>query len=204
MSAHWTDMTSAERCVAIVEIYPTTKGTGRTIAEALTARFKVQITRSSVISMYARHADKLKMVPLTGPSKATAGNVPAKAKSAEKKIRRPSALMVASGMQFITPKPKPAPAPKRVDQSVPVRRAVQPVVSEVLSSPVTVPVPKNRELYQLERCDCRWPVSGDRENTLFCAHATRLESPYCDYHAKLSVGTGSRAERSAVPARLMR
>lgn len=202
MSAHWTDMTSAERCVAIVEIYPSTKGTGRTIAEALTARFNVQITRSSVISMYARHAEKLKTVPLTGPSKAAAGSVPVKAKPAEKKIRRPSALMVASGMQFITPKPKPA--PKRVDQSVPVRRAVQAEAPAIASLPMTVPVPKNRELYQLERCDCRWPVSGDRENTLFCAHATRLESPYCDYHAKLSVGLGSRAERSAVPARLIR
>jgi GcrA cell cycle regulator len=195
-------MTSAERCVAIVEIYPSTKGTGRTIAEALTARFKVQITRSSVISMYARHADKLKTVPLTGPSKATAGGVTGKAKPAEKKIRRPSALMVASGMQFITPKPKPAPKPKPVEHAVPVRRAVQPEAHAVASLPV--PVPKNLELYQLERCDCRWPVSGNREKTLFCARATRLETPYCDFHAALSVGTGSRAERSAVPARLMR
>jgi|GEM_PF-6663277 len=202
MSAHWTDMTSAERCVAIAEVYPSTRGTGRTIAEALSSRFKVQITRSSVISMYARHADKLTAVPLSGKPRPTSGGVSAPAKPAAKKIRRPSALMVASGMQFVSPKPKPAPAPKRVDQSVPVRRAAQPALPEVAS--LSVPVPKNILLYQLNHCDCRWPVSGDREKTLFCAHPTRLESPYCDFHATLSVGEGSRAERSAVPARLMR
>jgi len=201
MSAHWTNMTIAERCGAIVEVYPSTKGTGKTIAEALSARFKSQITRSSVISMYARHADKLKAVPLTGRPTARISK-PVPGEPAVKKIRRPSALMVASGMQFITPKPKPAPKPKPVEHAVPVRRAVQPEAHAVASLPV--PVPKNLELYQLERCDCRWPVSGDREKTLFCAHATRLETPYCDFHAALSVGTGSRAERSAVPARLLR
>lgn len=194
-------MTIAERCGAIVEVYPSTKGTGKTIAEALSARFKSQITRSSVISMYARHADKLKAVPLTGRPTARISK-PVPGEPAVKKIRRPSALMVASGMQFVSPKPKPAPAPKRVDQSVPVRRAAQPALPEVAS--LSVPVPKNILLYQLNHCDCRRPVSGDREKTLFCAHPTRLEAPYCDFHATLSVGEGSRAERSAVPARLMR
>ena len=57
--------------------------------------------------------------------------------------------------------------------------------------------PLNVTLLELDPHQCRWPVSGEREHTLFCGHV-RLEAySYCPAHQRLSVGPGTPSERRA-------
>jgi len=191
MQQEWKNLDADERCAAIIAIYPKTKGTGKEIAHALSQQFRVTITRNAVISHYNRHASKLVEVPLTGTpnretkSRAAAGQkkpvapIPAKPK-------KPSGLLLRSGGHFAQP--------------VLVKPAATP---PVLAQPLTAPEPLRLKLYQLERNQCRWPVGGERENTLFCGVGTEPQASYCWCHRKMSVGIGSRAERDAIPRRMV-
>lgn len=178
----WNALTTDQRIDAIKTIYPETIGTARSIAEALTKQFDGTVSRSAIVSYYSRYPDKLKSAPLTGKLKAEAGTPLEPV--AKKKIKRPSMLLVSTGTHFAAPKKASAPA------------AVDPVT-------VTIPVPDPLllRLFELERNHCKWPVAGDRENTLFCGADQVDNGPYCACHKAMSVGRGSRAERDAVPMR---
>ncbi|MFK4259059.1 GcrA family cell cycle regulator [Agrobacterium tumefaciens] len=193
MHQEWKNLNADERCAAIIAIYPKTKGTGKEIAHALSQQFRVTISRNAVISHYNRHAPKLVDVPLTGTPnrylKPKSGisapkqqTKPAAVPSA--KPKKPSSLLLRSGGHFAQP--------------VLVKPLAKP---PVLEQPLTAPEPKYLELYLLKSNECRWPVEGDRENTLFCGAATDQQESYCPCHRKMSIGIGSRAERDALRRR---
>ena len=189
MQQEWKNLDADERCAAIIAIYPKTKGTGKEIAHALSQQFQVTITRNAVISHYNRHASKLVEVPLTGtPNRETKSCAAAGQKRpvapTPAKPKKPSGLLLRSGGHFAQP--------------VLVKPAATP---PVLAQPLTAPEPLRLKLYQLERNQCRWPVDGDRENTLFCGAATDEQESYCPCHRKMSIGIGSRAERDALRRR---
>ncbi len=193
MQQEWKNLDADERCAAIIAIYPKTKGTGKEIAHALSQQFRVTISRNAVISHYNRHAPKLVDVPLTGTpnrylkpkseiSAPKQQTKPAAVPSA--KPKKPSSLLLRSGGHFAQP--------------VLVKPLAKP---PVLEQPLTAPEPKYLELYLLKSNECRWPVEGDRENTLFCGAATDQQESYCPCHRKMSIGIGSRAERDALRRR---
>ncbi len=193
MQQEWKNLNADERCAAIIAIYPKTKGTGKEIAHALSQQFRVTISRNAVISHYNRHAPKLVDVPLTGTpnrylkpkseiSAPKQQTKPAAVPSA--KPKKPSSLLLRSGGHFAQP--------------VMVKPAATP---PVLEQPSIAPEPKYLELYLLKSNECRWPVEGDRENTLFCGAATDQQESYCPCHRKMSIGIGSRAERDALRRR---
>ena len=192
MQQEWKNLNADERCAAIIAIYPKTKGTGKEIAHALSQHFRVTISRNAVISHYNRHAPKLVDVPLTGtPNRATKSGAagkkrlsPPKPVKEPAKPKKPSGLLLRSGGHFAQP--------------VLVKPAAMP---PVLEQPLTAPEPLRLKLYQLERNQCRWPVEGDRENTLFCGAVTDEQESYCPCHRKMSIGIGSRAERDALRGR---
>ncbi|MGV1752816.1 GcrA family cell cycle regulator [Agrobacterium sp. CG674] len=203
MKTRWRTLSADVRSAAIIEAHPKTIGTGAAIAAALSRKYAQVITRSSVISFYNRHPDLVASVPLSGrPGREMAKVIADAAKPSatrtptpkpapvepRPKPKRPSALLAANGMAFAAPKIKPAPPPVV---------AAEPVPS------VPAPEPLNLRLYELESHHCRWPLKADRENTLFCANATHDGTSYCHFHKTKSVGTGSRAERGAVPWRLL-
>lgn len=201
MKQRWRTLSAEARSAAIIEVHPTTIGTGKAIADALSRKFGQIISRSSIISFYNRHPDMIASVPLTGRPWREAAQVDGDAVKAtappkrpavpavpRARPKRPSALLAANGMAFAAPKTKPVPAPVITAEPVPS---------------IPAPEPLNLRLYELETRHCRWPISGDRENMLFCANATHDGTSYCHSHHKASVGTGSRAERGAVPRRLL-
>ncbi|MCI9865538.1 hypothetical protein RHIZ_06230 [Rhizobium skierniewicense] len=201
MKTRWRTLSAEARSAAIIEVHPTTIGTGAAIAAALSRKYAQIITRSSVISFYNRHPDMVASVPLSGrPGRelakvmadAAKPSAPRKPKPApvepRAKPKRPSALLAANGMAFAAPKIKPAPPPVVTAEPVPS---------------IPVPSPLNLRLYELEPHHCHWPLKGERADMLFCANATHEGSSYCHYHTKKSVGIGSRAERGAVPRRLL-
>jgi len=193
MQQEWKDLNADERCAAIIAIYPKTKGTGKEIANALSQQFRITISRNAVISHYNRHASKLVDVPLTGTpnrymkpkSEIAAPKQEAKpAAVPSPKPKKPSSLLLRSGGHFAQPV------------------LVKPLATPpVLAQPLTAPEPLRLKLYQLERNQCRWPVEGDRENTLFCGAVTDEQESYCPCHRKMSIGIGSRAERDALRRR---
>ncbi len=197
MQQEWKNLNADERCAAIIAIYPKTKGTGKEIAHALSLEFRVTITRSSIISHYNRHAPKLVDVPLTGyPNRETRRRAAAPQTEANQKPsvqapakqvakpKKPSSLLLRSGGHFAQP--------------VMVKPLAKPLV---LEQPLTAPEPLRLMLYQLASNQCRWPVEGDRENTLFCGAGTEPQESYCWCHRKMSIGIGSRAERDALRRR---
>lgn len=193
MQQEWKNLNADERCAAIKEIYSRTRGTGKEIAHALSTKFRVTVSRSAVISHYNRHASKLVDVPLTGTpnrylkpkSEISAPKQQTKpAAVPSDKSKKPSSLLLRSGGHFAQP--------------VLVKPLAKP---PVLEQPLTAPEPLRLKLYQLERNQCRWPVEGDRENTLFCGAATNEQESYCPCHRKMSIGIGSRAERDALRRR---
>jgi GcrA cell cycle regulator len=56
----------------------------------------------------------------------------------------------------------------------------------------------NVTLLELGLYQCRWPVAGERADTLFCGHEQLAGSQYCPSHFRLSIGSGTRAEQMAV------
>lgn len=189
----WQALSIEARCAEIIRVHPETIGTATAIASALSTAYRERISRNAIIAYYHRHTDKLTSVPLSGANRgggAERAKTQAVAKTAtvaKLVIKRPSKLLVASGMHFSSPKPvKPAA-----------------IADPATTITVPVPVPLNRKLFELDSRDCRWPVSGDREHMLFCGHPTDLESPYCQCLKSIAAGAGSRAERTAVPRRYL-
>ncbi|UXS01114.1 GcrA family cell cycle regulator [Agrobacterium tumefaciens] len=188
MTKHWKGLSADERTAAIIKIHPTTTGTGAAIAAALSGKFRVTISRNAVISHYNRHAAKLVDVPLTGKAPAISEKVEKAREVAKARVKKPSGVLLRTGGHFAQPH-KIAPAP------------VKPVVVQP-AAPLVVPEPLNLKLFELGSNQCKWPVSGEREHTLFCGAVTRDQKSYCDCHHKMSVGLGSQAERNAVPRRI--
>jgi GcrA cell cycle regulator len=60
---------------------------------------------------------------------------------------------------------------------------------------IAAPVPLNMTLLDLNHNNCRWPVSGEKADMLFCGRDADAASVYCTYHHRLSKGTGTRSER---------
>lgn len=99
-----------------------------------------------------------------------------------------------------TPKPKAKPFirtprrptkkadPVKVAEVVQIERAV---AAPVLSKPLFL------KLFELERNDCRWPVSGEKANTLFCGNKVVSGCSYCEGHHRMSRGKGTLSERNA-------
>lgn len=86
------------------------------------------------------------------------------------------------------PRPRPVPAAKAAPAAVaaptqdnrPVPLYPQPEAS-------TTPFGKPLTLMQLEPHHCRWPVSGERNDTLFCgAVRETMTRPYCTEHHLLA------------------
>jgi GcrA cell cycle regulator len=69
-------------------------------------------------------------------------------------------------------------------------------VLEFVPPPVVMPEPLNLSLMELGHRECRYPVDGEKERTLFCGNATGDDSPYCTYHHKLCHGHGTHSERN--------
>lgn len=79
---------------------------------------------------------------------------------------------------------------RAITVSAPRVKFVRPVISDASE-------PKLKYLYEMERTDCRWPISGDRSTTLFCGNEQLQGKPYCPCHHRLSVGRGTESERTA-------
>ncbi|MBB4066777.1 hypothetical protein GGR23_003995 [Gellertiella hungarica] len=60
------------------------------------------------------------------------------------------------------------------------------------------PEPLNMTLVELGRLDCRWPVSGEKDKTLFCGHSQAEGSSYCEYHKRAARSRGTVSERNAM------
>lgn len=103
------------------------------------------------------------------------------------------------------PKPKVKPL---VGQAQFARKKPDPVkMAEVKKiedrpPPSSMPSPLLVRLFELNHNDCRWPVQGEKSNTLFCGRNIEPGCSYCPEHKQMSVGAGTRSERLAIPARL--
>ncbi len=76
-------------------------------------------------------------------------------------------------------------------------RIGEPKVVRIERAPPSIPIPepsvllaaynasrldKAQPITSLNRCDCRWPVSGENDPLLFCAAACDDGHPYCSTH----------------------
>lgn len=73
-------------------------------------------------------------------------------------------------VKLVPPAPKVAPAP----------------LSVLVDDSVIKPRPLLMKLFDLGNNDCRWPVEGEKADTLFCGHNTHDGSPYCAYHFRVA------------------
>lgn len=105
--------------------------------------------------------------------------------------------------------PKPATVKPLVGSAQFARKKADPAkMAEVKAienkpAPAGLPKPLFVKLFELERNDCRWPVTGEKENTLFCGHNVDRGSSYCAGHHRLSIGKGTASERAAVTAKMV-
>lgn len=84
-------------------------------------------------------------------------------------LQRPPATPRKPKMKLVPPAPKPAlPAVQLVDDSI------------------VKPRPLLMKLFDLDNNDCRWPVEGEKANTLFCGHNTHQDKVYCAYHCRMA------------------
>jgi GcrA cell cycle regulator len=82
-------------------------------------------------------------------------------------LQRPPAPPRKPKMKLVPPAPKPAlPSVQLVDDSI------------------VKPRPLLMKLFDLDNNDCRWPVEGEKANTLFCGHNTHEGKVYCAYHCR--------------------
>lgn len=93
------------------------------------------------------------------------------------------------------PLPAPPQAKKRSKQALTIKRALTSQTAPY--SPIVAPQSRYVPLLDLGRNECRWPVNDASvgELHLFCACRTEIGKPYCEFHAELSVGEGTAAER---------
>jgi GcrA cell cycle regulator len=52
-------------------------------------------------------------------------------------------------------------------------------------------------IIDLEKNDCRWPVSSEEEQHFFCGHPQHAGSSYCFSHSSIAKGNGTSSERAA-------
>lgn len=69
-------------------------------------------------------------------------------------------------------------------------------------APADMPKPLLVKLFDLESSDCRWPVSGEKADMLFCGHNVEPGCPYCPGHKRMSIGRGTESERTALKSLL--
>lgn len=83
-------------------------------------------------------------------------------------------------------------------KTAPAPRAPRPMPAPVKPK-IAKPEPKLKLLWQIEAGECKWPVEGDRDRTLFCCAPSGREV-YCAYHAE----RGTRAVRKPAAAPVAR
>lgn len=80
------------------------------------------------------------------------------------------------------------PAPPRKPKVKLVPPAPKPALSAVhlVDDSIVKPRPLLMKLFDLGNHDCRWPVEGEKANTLFCGHNTHEGKVYCAYHCRMA------------------
>lgn len=90
-------------------------------------------------------------------------------KPARANLQRPPAPPRKPKVKLVPPAPKPVlPSVQLVDDSI------------------VKPRPLLMKLFDLDNNDCRWPVEGEKANTLFCGHNTHEGKVYCAYHCRMA------------------
>lgn len=174
----WKELTTAERIDEIRRAYPQTIGTATRIAVFLSDKFGETISRNAVMGMYDRHRDALKDLPLSGENRMT---------------------VVARTMREAKPVKRKPLTIRPVVRKAEIINPPAPVDAEPADLPAFLagPRPLLLTLFELGSRDCRWPVSGDGANTLFCGNLQVTGSSYCDCHKRMSIGRGTESERNA-------
>jgi hypothetical protein len=91
-------------------------------------------------------------------------------------------------------KPRPAPKPKSKPISIVAQRKknVRGGIVRKPTPPQPIPVidakGKGITLMELTARTCRWPISGERQHTLFCGRLPDFPSSYCAHHRAISRG----------------
>lgn len=103
-------------------------------------------------------------------------------KPARVKKQRPPAPPRKPKVKLVPPAPKPVPL-----------AAVQFVDDSIIK-----PHPLLVKLFDLGNNHCRWPVEGEKADTLFCGHDTHEGKVYCAYHCRMAYAPREvKAERRA-------
>lgn len=165
----WQTITVQARIEAGKQAYAESVGTMSAMAAVLSERFEEPISRNVVAGMYDRHPEELKACKLTGTQ------------PAHNRLRQQRAIKV----RVPVPPPMPEPEPEPVRVAPPVKGSIP------------RPEPLLKRLFELERNHCRWPVEGEKADTLFCCHQVVEGHSYCEYHRRVSRGAGTISERRA-------
>ncbi|KRQ10246.1 GcrA family cell cycle regulator [Bradyrhizobium manausense] len=122
-------------------------------------------------------------------------------------------LGLATPERMISPSIVPSlpgePAPRTPPRAVPPGLNLPPPSALKPAQPVKLRCvgiePRLITLHELERGDCRYPYSGDKEGEeiSFCGHARQPGSSYCAPHARLTRGPGAARTAAAVVLRLV-
>lgn len=167
----WKELTTAERIDEIRRAHPQTIGTASRIAVFLSDKFGEPISRNVVMGLYDRNRSEFTDMPLSNDGRAMT-----QTRKAEKAKR----LKLAPVTEEVQNPPAPVDA--------------EPADLPALPSG---PRPLLLKLFELGNHDCRWPVGGEKADTLFCGHPQARGSSYCDCHKRMSFGRGTESERSA-------
>ena len=96
-----------------------------------------------------------------------------------------------------TQRPPTPPRKPKVKLVSPTQKPALPAVHLVDDS-IVKPRALLMKLFDLGNNDCRWPVEGEKENTLFCGHNTHEDKVYCAYHCRMAYAPREvKAERRA-------
>ena len=171
----WRNLPAAVRIQAVRDVHPDT-GTLSSIAAALSARYREDITKNSITGLYNRYRDQLRDIPPKGAVR------PPKR---EPKSRAPKVKKPAAAEPSISKGKRVSLVPPKMSEAVLPKLGSAPAACE----------PKT--MVDLAAPDCRWPVSGEKANTLFCAMPADEGSSYCLHHRCVSRGKGTVSERTA-------
>lgn len=80
----------------------------------------------------------------------------------------------------------------------PIKFGSGPITSEPVVADAVKPDALNLTLLELGRRDCRWPVDGEKDQTVFCGHNQAEGSSCCEYHKRAARGRGTVSERSVM------
>lgn len=80
----------------------------------------------------------------------------------------------------------PVPPRKPKVKLAPPAPEVAPRPVALVDDSIIKPRPLLMKLFDLGNNDCRWPVEGEKANTLFCGHNTHEGKVYCAYHCRMA------------------